>query len=244
MDPIMGMNETPAERELKPQEFAFDSMNLQVGVRLQLLTYRRIKPVQHFSTLIGWLKDEYLIVKIPTEAGAPIAMSEGDRVTIRVFAGVSVCSFACTVERVFGRPLLYAHLSFPQSIKGTSLRAAMRVRVDIPAQLSAGWLGGESLSCLLTNVSVNGARVETASALPREDGEIDLVFKLVSPANDQDVEIRVTAVIRNASVLPGGEGQPGGFAYGVQFVELDPGHFTLLQNLTYEVVLADRQRIV
>lgn len=244
MDPIMGMNDAPAECELKPQEFDFDSMNLQVGVRLQLLTYRGLKPVQHFSTLIGWLKDEYLIVKVPTDHGKPIVLSEGDRVTIRVFSGVNVCSFACTVDRVFGRPLLYAHISFPRSIQGTSLRAAMRVRVDIPAQLSAGWAGSDSLPCLLTNVSVNGARVEVANALPREEGEVDLAFKLVSPANDQEVEIRVRALIRNASVLAGGDDQPGGFAYGVQFVELDPVHFTLLQNLTYEVVLADRQRIV
>src|SRR5205823_7890283 len=98
-----------------------------------------------------WIKDEYLIVKIPIDQGMPIALAEGDRVTIRVFSGVNVCSFACTVERVFGRPLLYAHLSFPRSIQGTSLRAAMRVRVDIPAHLSAGWIGSELVPCLLTN---------------------------------------------------------------------------------------------
>ena len=240
----MGMNDAQAERELKPQTFDFDSMNLQVGVRLQLLTYRRIKPVQHFSTLIGWLRDEYMIVKIPSENGTPIALAEGERVTIRVFSGVNVCSFACTVERVFGRPLLYAHLSFPRAIHGTSLRTAMRVRVDIPAQLSASWLDTGLVGCLLTNLSVNGARVEVPAALPREDGELDLDFTLISPANDQEVPIRARAAIRNASPLPGGEEQPAGFAYGVQFVDLDPVHFTLLQNLTYEVVLADRQRIV
>jgi c-di-GMP-binding flagellar brake protein YcgR len=238
----MRMNDAPAERELTPQTFEFDAMNLQVGVRLQLLTHRRIKPVQHFSTLIGWLKDEYLIVKIPLDKNVPIALAEGERVTIRVFSGVNVCSFACTVERVFGRPLFYAHLSFPRAIQGTSLRTAMRVRVDIPAQLSADWAGVQD--CLLTNVSVNGARVETRSALPRENGEVELLFTLVSPANEQDVPIKVRAAIRNVSVIEGGAEQSAGFAYGVQFVELDPAHFTLLQNLTYEVVLADRQRIV
>ncbi|MDN4055339.1 flagellar brake protein [Massilia sp. YIM B02763] len=238
----MRMNDAPAEREFLPQTFEFESMNLQVGVRLQLLTHRRLKPVQHFSTLIGWLKDEYLIVKIPLEKNAPIALTEGERVTIRVFSGVNVCSFACTVERVFGRPLFYAHLSFPRAIQGTSLRTAMRVRVDIAAQLNADWAGVQD--CLLTNLSVNGARVETREALPRESGELELAFKLVSPANEQDVPIRTRAAIRNVNVLDGGTEQSAGFAYGVQFVDLDPVHFTLLQNLTYEVVLADRQRIV
>jgi hypothetical protein len=42
-------------------------MNLQVGGRLQFITHRSIKPVQHFSTLIGYVKDEYMIVKLPME---------------------------------------------------------------------------------------------------------------------------------------------------------------------------------
>jgi c-di-GMP-binding flagellar brake protein YcgR len=33
-------------------------------------------------------------------------------------------------------------------------------------------------------------------------------------------------------------------AYGVQFLDLDQVHQTMLQNLTYEVLLSDRQNIV
>ena len=112
------MSEPQTEHELKPQEFEFESMHLQVGVRLQFITHRTLKPVQHFSTLIGWLKDEYLIVKMPMDSGAPIALVEGERVTIRVFSGIHVCSFASTVERVFGRPLSYVHIA--SSVSGIS----------------------------------------------------------------------------------------------------------------------------
>src|SRR5438067_9073787 len=126
------MNGQPAQ-DNKPQEFTFESLNMQVGVRLQFMTHRRVKPVPYFSTLIGYIKDEYIIVKIPTENGVPIPLTEGERVTIRVFSGVNVCSFACTVERIFARPLLYVHLSSPTSIQGTSLRRAMRAQLDLPA---------------------------------------------------------------------------------------------------------------
>ena len=235
------MNDGHAEREL--QEFDFESMNLQVGVRLQFITYRRIKPVQYFSTLIGWVKDEYLIVKIPMDNGAPIPLVEGERLTIRVFSGVNVCSFACTVERVFGRPLLYAHLSFPRAIQGTSLRTAMRVKVDIPAQLFAKGTDASPVDCLLANLSVNGARIETRRALPDMDNEVDVEFSLTAPPGNQEVRVRTRAAIRNVNALPGAPDEAG-FAYGVQFVELDPLHYTLLQNLTYEALLADRQKIV
>jgi c-di-GMP-binding flagellar brake protein YcgR len=161
------MNMVQTERELAPQEFGFEAMNLQVGVRLQLIIHRRIKPVPHFSTLIGYLRDEYLIVKTPLENGTPIGLVEGEPVTVRVFSGTNVCSFACTVERVFDRPLLYVHLSFPDTIKGTSLRAAMRVKVDLRAQVLPARADAAAVDCSLTNVSVNGARSRRRAAWRR-----------------------------------------------------------------------------
>jgi c-di-GMP-binding flagellar brake protein YcgR len=238
------MNDPQAERELKPQDFEFESMNLQVGVRLQFITHRRVKPVQHFSTLIGWLKDEYLIVKIPMNNGVPIPLVEGERLTMRVFSGIHVCSFACTVERVFGRPLLYAHISFPRTIQGTSLRTAMRVKVDIPAHIIPVGGAVPAVECLVTNLSVNGARIESKKSLPQDEDEIELEFALLAPPNNQEIRVRTRATVRNISALSGGPDQTEGFAYGVQFANLDPVHYTLLQNLTYEALLADRQKIV
>ena len=130
----MTSNRPAAESKL--QDFDFEAMNLQVGGRIQFITHRTIKPIQHFSTVIGYVKDEYLIVKIPMENGGAIVLNEGDKLTIRVFSGVTVCSFSCSVLRIFSRPLNYVHLSFPDAIQGTSLRTALRVIVELPSQLS------------------------------------------------------------------------------------------------------------
>ncbi|WP_312548632.1 flagellar brake protein [Massilia sp.] len=226
-------------QELKPEDYDFETMNLQVGTRLQFITHRRVKPVQHFSSLIGYVKDEYIILKIPMENGAPIALTEGERLTIRVFSGVKVCSFACTVERVFARPLFYVHVSFPKSVQGTSLRTAMRVKVDLPAQLVGG---GGSQACNIVNLSVTGALIESKRRLPQDDTALTLQFVLKAPPDDQEVKVNTRASIRNVNVVQAGDGEV--FTYGVQFVELDPGHYTLLQNMTYEALLADRQKIV
>lgn len=145
--------------ERKAREFDFEAMHLQVGGRLQFITHRGFKPVQHFSTLIGYVKDEYLIVKIPTDNGSPISLTEGEKLTIRVFSGVTVCSFDCTVERVFGRPLLYVHITFPRAIQATSLRGAMRVKADIAAQATGAHPGSAALLCTLVNLSVTGALI-------------------------------------------------------------------------------------
>jgi c-di-GMP-binding flagellar brake protein YcgR len=238
------MNMVQTERELAPQEFGFEAMNLQVGVRLQLIIHRRIKPVQHFSTLIGYLRDEYLIVKTPLENGTPVGLVEGEPITVRVFSGTNVCSFACTVERVFDRPLLYVHLSFPDTIKGTSLRAAMRVKVDLRAQVLPARPNAAAVDCSLTNVSVNGARVEAPCRLAEDGDEVTLEFAVVPSTYDREVRVRVRATVRNVSALRGESDGAEVFAYGVQFLDLNPVHHTMLQNLTYEVLLTDRQNIV
>jgi hypothetical protein len=180
------MNDPQAERELKPQGFEFESMNLQVGVRLQFITHGRAR--------------------------------------FRPAAAV--------------RPHLV-----PAHDPGYEL-AAMRVKVDMPAKIIP--VGGDvpGADCLVTNLSVNGARIESKKSLPQDEDEIDLEFSLPTPHNDREVRVRTRAAVRNISALSGGPEQAEGFAYGVQFVDLDPVHYTLLQNLTYEALLADRQKIV
>lgn len=225
------------------QEYEFEQMNLQVGGRLQFITHRTIKPVQHFSTLIGWVKDEYMIVKLPFESGNPIAVNDGDKLTIRVFSGVNVCSFATIVQRVFPRPLHYAHLSYPQRIQGTSLRTAMRVKVDIPAQVQCS--DSVHMSVFLVNLSVSGALVESAQELTQDGSLVGLAFTLIAQPGNRQVLINTQATIRNINVVkPIEAGKPQVFTYGVQFVDLDPIHYTMLQNLTYEALIADRQKIV
>jgi c-di-GMP-binding flagellar brake protein YcgR len=236
------MSSSTPPAEAKPQEYEFEQMNLQVGGRIQFITHRTIKPIQHFSTIIGWVKDEYMIVKVPFEGGAPIAVNEGDKLTIRVFSGVNVCSFSAMVQRVFGRPLCYAHLSFPAKIQGTSLRSAMRVRVEIPAQLICR---GISTSVFLVNLSVSGALIESLGRLETDESTVDLSFTLVAQPGNREVLVNTQATIRNISVTkPATTGKEEVFTYGVQFVDLDPTHYTLLQNLTYEALIADRQKIV
>lgn len=229
--------------EQKTEDYDFDTMNLQVGTRLQLITHRRLKPVQHFTALIGYVKDEYIIFKIPMENGAPIALAEGERLTIRVFSGVKVCSFACTVERVFGRPLLYVHVSFPKTVQGTLLRTAMRVKADLPAELSGSGTHGRPLACTIVNLSVSGALVVSNSRLPADEEQIALQFSLKAPPDDQEVRISARAAIRNVNVSKAAD-ESDLYTYGMQFIELDPVHYTLLQNMTYEALLADRQKIV
>lgn len=232
-----------APGENAPTVYEFEQMNLQVGGRVQFITHRTLKPIQHFSSVIGWVKDEYLIVKIPFENGAPIALNEGDKLTLRVFSGVNVCSFSCVVHRVFQRPLYYAHVSFPDRIQGTNLRTSMRVKVDIPAQLRGA--AGTDQRVFIVNLSVSGALVESAREFGQQEGEVALKFTLITQPDNREVLITTRAIIRNAGTVKApAPDLPPRYSYGLQFIDLEHAHYLMLQNLTYEALIADRQKIV
>lgn len=228
-----------------PQPLPFDAMHLQVGGRIQFITHRTIKPVRHFSSVIGYLRDEYLILKTPLENGVPVGLAEGDKLTIRVFSGVSVCSFAASVLRVFGRPLHYVHVSFPDVIEGTSLRAAMRVKVSLPAQLTCR--DQPQVPIHIVNLSVSGALIESPGMLtPDNDDGVALVFTLPAPPDRRPTRIEARARVQNVSMgkPSSGGGQNEVYTYGLQFVDLEAIHYALLQNLIYEALISDRQKIV
>ncbi len=229
--------------EAPPHDVDFDSMNLQVGGRLQFITHRAIKPVQHFSTMIGWVKDEYMIVKVPLDNGAPIPLGDGEKLTVRAFTGVTVCSFACTVLRVFPRPLNYVHLSFPDTIHGASLRAAMRVKVEIPAQVTGSRAFAQG-NVFIVNLSVSGALIESARALSPQDKTVNLAFTLIAQPGNVQVLVNIRVSIKNVNVVKASPDAPEVYTYGLQFIDLEQAHYALLQNMTYEALIADRQKIV
>lgn len=222
----------------------FDSMHLQVGHRLQLAVVRDVKPIQYFSTLIGYIRNDYLILKAPTAAKNVIPLREGDKLGVRVFSGVSVCTFDVVVNRIFGAPLLYMHVTFPDMIFGISLRTAMRVKVNIPAKLSKPLAPEVSdVEVQIDNLSVGGALLESPMDLGREGEEIQLCFHMDSEVETSGADISAHAVIRNVGTRETPDNQAV-HLFGVQFDRLDPTQQLLLQNLTYHAVLEDRLRIV
>jgi len=226
--------------------YDFDSLNLQVGSRLQLLfTSRSSTPSQYFSTLIGYVKDQYLIIKTPTDQGAPVQLRVGEQATIRVFSGVNVGSFTATIDRIFLHPCFYFHLSFPKIIQGTSLRKAIRIKVNIQGELTGPSGASTSIPVVINNLSVAGALVESEQELPNSDGTFELIFALVTQPGNHEITLNTRGTIRNINARPATiPDQKDTYTYGVEFVDLDPTHQIVLQNLTYEALIGDRQKIV
>ncbi len=225
----------------------FEEMNLQVGTRLQIIVVRDQKPAQYFTTLIGYVKDEYMLIKIPVEHGVLMSFHEGEKLTIRVFTGVKVCAFNAFVERVFMHPYFYAHLTFPKTVRAASLRMAMRVKVDLPGTVAprdAGE-GAKPVPVRIDNLSISGALLESTGEIGKNDDMVVLSFMLPVQPGNHEVPVSAQARIRNTGVRKAeAPHRPDVHVCGVQFVALDPMHEMALQNLTYEAQIGDRHKLV
>lgn len=216
----------------------FEDIKAQVGARLQLMLARNRQTV-YYSSLIGYVPGEYLLVKIPIEHGLSVPMQEGEHVVVRMFSGVSVYTFDCIVESVLLAPRYYMHLRFPGRIEATPLREAVRVKVNLPVQIEHPSVdGGHPLTAALTDLSLCGAFV-TAYDKPGALGErISISFTFQVQPTNQEVHIRTDATICSCRALGANaksdEQAPLVYGAGIHFDGIPERELVMLQHYLYE----------
>ena len=217
---------------------SFDDIKLQVGTRLQIMLKRGSRQLIYYTSLIGYVSGEYLLMKIPFEHGLSVQVRGGECVTLRVFSGMNVFTFSCNVESVFLSPRFYMHLTFPTEIQATALRKAVRVRVDLPVQVKGAPECGS-----ITDISVDGAQITADSALGEVDAKLALSFTFQIKPTNQDVRVETDATIRSLRELPAAKKDvPARFSHGVSFDYIDPTNQVMLQNLVYESLLGGQSK--
>jgi c-di-GMP-binding flagellar brake protein YcgR len=225
---------------------AFDSAfrHFNVGTRVQLRAQRDTGSIEHFSSLIGFVKDEFLMVKLPMVRNTPIMFPDDEPIIVRAFTGTTIYSFATVVTRTFLGPLYYMHLAYPREIDRSTLRSELRVRVNMPASVEYTDLSGAKALAQVTlaNVSISGAAIGS-DALLKVGQQVNLSFPVASDGVER--VIRAQAIVRSANrKATGSEEENATFSCGMQFQNLNNEDQLALRLLTYETLLSNRQSIV
>ncbi len=225
----------------KKSNIEFEDMNLQVGVRLQIMPSQSANPTVHYSTLIGFVSGAYLLLQIPQES---TAIHEGDSVIIRVFSGVSVFTFSSKIESVLTSPRPMVVLEFPSAIQKVGLRKAVRVKANLPVKIKSGPDPQSFKMATLSDISLSGALVSTARPLGVAGDMVDIEFSLRDQASDRDVTIATTASIRSVQQSAGSTADGATFhtvySHGINFHDIDAAKQVILQNFVYETLLIHR----
>lgn len=209
----------------------FGELHVRVGARLQLVVSTFGRKSQLASTLLGYSEPEYLIVRTPVEGGLAVRLQNGETFDVRLFTGTRVVEFGTTLLRQFGAPISYWHLSYPEQVRVTTLRAAPRIRVDLGAQANRD---GAAVPVRLTDLSASGAKVLAPEPLGERGQTLQLAFDIPRGPQGATVKIAVAATIRGVKPLAAAGDAPPSYTHGLQFENLGESDQVLLQNFVLQ----------
>jgi len=118
----------PAEwtelKELPPgQLFPPTGIRPQIGEKVQLRLLGQDIQTYYYAHLIGYIKDQSILLTTPLQAGQRIDMNEGERVELRMLTGSDIYIFRSEVLRVCVSPSHYMHLRYPDRVLLQKLRS-------------------------------------------------------------------------------------------------------------------------
>lgn len=228
----------------KKTKIDFEDMNLQVGVRLQIMLKQATAPTVQYTSLIGFVTNDYLLLQIPVQDGQPVDIQSGAEVALRVFSGVSVFTFEARVEAVLQSPRAFLLLTFPANIQKVGLRKAVRVKANIPVRILNPVDREVLKEATLSDISLSGALVSTSNPLGVAGDTIAIEFSILVQSQNANVAISTSASIRSVQQAVGTAPDGGAFytvyTYGINFLDIDAAHQAILQNYVYETLLIHR----
>lgn len=208
-------------------------MKFQVGQRVQLIQDGP-GAHKHYTSVIGWVENEFLMLRVPQEDGWIVHLREGMNVEVRLFSGLSIFTFKSRINTMLLNPRNYMLMSFPEEIYESPMRAHLRVRTSLPVEIVASPMAGHNMGDFhLHDISSGG----TSVVGPRQLGEVEstvelrLRFDLQSTGKSEQVDMKGT--IQSVELVHRAnqdEAKPE-YQHGVRFGEPDARVVLLVHEL-------------
>jgi len=208
----------------------FDQLKLLPGTVLQLEFHQSSPDSKEPSTLIGYLKNQCIIVSVPVHQGQPKDLQLGELVDVTLYSEQLNCSvmFSVQVVNIIAQPLHHAYLSFPVFIAKDEARKAQRISTSLIANVKTS---AATVPARIVDLSVSGCKLTSKQDLGPVETPLALATKL-SISGDEKI-IRLKGRIKGVLAKPGIEGDD--FEYGVLFTAVAKEGASLLQQYIDEV---------
>lgn len=213
----------------------FSDMEVRVGQSVQLI-YEGQGQRKEYTTVIGYVENEFVMLRVPQDQGWVIHVHEGMAVEVRLFSGLSIFTFHSRINALLLTPRNYMLLSFPQEVQETPLRSHHRVRTSLPIQV---------LSCANQIKSANDYHVHDLSGggisivgpwqLGAVDTPIELMLRFDLQSTGQTESVTLHGTIQNVEpVHPSNrsDSHPA-YQHGIQFKTPDARVVLLVHELQW-----------
>jgi c-di-GMP-binding flagellar brake protein YcgR len=207
----------------------FDDLALQPGEMLQVHSALEVTGDFLPVGLLGYLKNQTLIVTNPIAAGKVVPVKEGTPYNVKGFSGTLHFTFKAKVLKVHAQPYPHMHIEYPKLVYATKIRKALRALVNLPATLYSP-VTQKHTAVILKDISVGGGQLVLPSPIGRKDGKYTLSF-MIKLAEDLEEEVRTEVIVRTLDT----QDAKGTTTYtmGVQFLDLDKGARLLVMTFVY-----------
>ena len=216
---------------------------LDVGDVLQLQFLGDSGDTRYYVKVIGYLEDRSLLVTSPQQGGKLRRVREGQPVAARMMAGNKLVGFSVSELRSCAVPYAYLHLSYPHDLQSVTVRKALRVTLNMPANAQACNTGTQEVNLdndihkiVIRDMSTTGALL-VADAPLADNGNSLTVSVQVDVAGEPE-ELTFTVVVRNIKVEQATEkGHSSQFLHGVEFQFSDRRESVLMHAFVYEQIV-------
>ena len=179
--------------ENTPLNVSLDAIKLQSGATMQIQS-AEAGQARHEVRFIGAIRGNSVLVTVPNVAGGErMWMKPGLSFVIRGFNGRYAYAFTSKVILAREHPFPYVHFSYPQSVEYKAVRCSLRVGVTQPATVTTS--DNSSVAVTMLDLSASGSMIESPASLGKAGDRVHLAFTV--PIEEQEVNLSVTAVIRN-----------------------------------------------
>ncbi|MFP5418091.1 MAG: flagellar brake protein [Gammaproteobacteria bacterium] len=207
----------------------FDDLALQPGVVLHIHSALEVTGDYLPVGLLGYLKNQTLIVTNPIAAGKVVPVREGTHYNVKGFSGTAHFTFKAKVVKVHAQPYPHMHLEYPRLVNSTQIRQGRRVTANLPATLYNPFTR-KTTQVTLRDLSIGGGQLVLPEPIVRKDDAYTLSFN-IALADDLREDIKTDIVVRALDTQEE-KGIPV-YTMGVQFRGLDKLARLLIMAFVY-----------
>lgn len=195
----------------------FDDLALQPGVVLNIQSVLEVTDAPLHVGLLGYLRNQTLIVTNPVAAGRVVPVREGTFYKVKGFSGTAHFAFKARVVKVHMQPFPHLHLEYPRMVDSTQIRQGRRVAANLPATLFNPFTR-KLTEVTLQDLSTGGGLLRLPEPMLRRDDAYTLSFR-ISLADDLEEDVKTDIIVRTLDSHDD-RGTPV-HTMGVQFTGLD-----------------------
>ncbi len=212
----------------------FRSARLQVGTTIQLQRANMAQADKISVKLIGYLEKQSIIVSHPSNFGQLSFVKDGTSYQCQAFSGKSAYLFDTSVIRSSLVPYPYLHLAYPTSVRVNLLRKSERIATALVATATPTE-GGKSITCIIRDMSIKGAMIQSAQLTVEVGSTLVLAFRL--PIDEKPTLFELEAQVCN--VLPNTSAEGSANRIGVEFLNVPAVLERLLELFIYRKMVQE-----